>query len=118
MEWTFLKENLLTESKREQILRVYDIYGTERGRGALEKMIIMSSYHRPVVVPNGGGTKMTGTQILLRKYPQFAQVEEVILTITSSHGTVLTEEMPVHHGENRVECLISIKGDYYKGRLL
>lgn len=84
MEWAFLKENLLTESKREQILRAYDIYGTERGGGgALEEMIIMSSNHRPVIVSNGGGTKMTGAQILPQKYPQFVQVEEVILTITS-----------------------------------
>lgn len=108
----------MTESKREQILRVYDIYGTERGRGALEKMMIMSSNHGLVVVPNDGGTKIIGTQMLPQKYPQFVQVEEVILPITSSHGTELTQETPVHNRENRVEYLISIKGDYYKGRIL
>ena len=72
-EWTFLKENLLTESKREQILGVKHIYGTERERGALEK-IILSNYYVPAVVLDCGGTKMTTTQILPWKHPQFVKI--------------------------------------------
>lgn len=62
MEWNFLKENILTESKR-----VYHFYGTERGSVAFEKIIVSNSY-MPVIVLSGGGTKMTGIQILFWKF--------------------------------------------------
>lgn len=53
----------MTESKREQILGVKHIYGRERERGVLEK-IILSNYYVPAVVLDCGGTKMTSIQIL------------------------------------------------------
>lgn len=69
-EWTFLKGNVLVESKREQILGINHIYGTERGRGILEKIILSNSYV-PAIVLDGGGTKKTGAHILPWKYQQF-----------------------------------------------
>lgn len=64
MEWAFLKENMLTESKRVQCS-----YGTERGRGGLE-IIIMNNYDVPVIGPGGGGMRMTSAQMLPRKFVQ------------------------------------------------
>ena len=72
-EWTFLKENVLVESKREQTPGVNHIYGTEKGRRDLNK-IIMSNYYAPSAVLDVGGTRMTSTQFLPWKYPQFVQI--------------------------------------------
>lgn len=63
MEWNFLKENILTETKR-----VHHFYGTEKGSVAFEKIMVSNGYV-PVSVLSGGGTKMIGIQILFWKLP-------------------------------------------------
>lgn len=50
VEWTFLKENMWTESKRVYHMMI------QRGRGALEK-IIMSNSYIPVLLLGGGGPR-------------------------------------------------------------
>ena len=70
-ECTFLKENVLVESKRANPWSKPHLWNRERKK---RLKIIMSNYYAPGAVLDVGGTRMTSTQFLPWKYPQFVQI--------------------------------------------